>query len=68
MWIRKDGVTRGSAPFAIEAIDWSHAQEEDFDLVDLDEEEPLMAHSGQLDGVAHDDPEEQDLEPSNRQE
>eukprot|EP00975_Prorocentrum_lima_P040521 8508079-Prorocentrum_lima.AAC.1 len=32
MWIRKDGATGRSAPFGIEANDWSHEQEEDFDL------------------------------------
>eukprot|EP00975_Prorocentrum_lima_P062643 12886726-Prorocentrum_lima.AAC.1 len=67
MWIRKAGATRRSAPFPIETIDWSHEQEEDFDLVDLDEEQPLMAHSGQLDGVPHNDFGTQDQEPSNRQ-
>eukprot|EP00975_Prorocentrum_lima_P052597 11021610-Prorocentrum_lima.AAC.1 len=32
MWIRKHGATRGSAPFVIDIRDWSHEQEEDFDL------------------------------------
>eukprot|EP00975_Prorocentrum_lima_P049480 10351564-Prorocentrum_lima.AAC.1 len=66
MWIRKDAATRRSAPFAIETIDWSHEQEEDFDLVDLDEEQPLMAHTGQLDGLAQNELEEQDPGLSNR--
>eukprot|EP00975_Prorocentrum_lima_P018520 3898496-Prorocentrum_lima.AAC.1 len=55
IWIRMDGATRRSAPFAIETVDCSHDQEEDFDLVDLDEEQPLMAHTGQVDGLAEDE-------------
>eukprot|EP00975_Prorocentrum_lima_P056445 11835244-Prorocentrum_lima.AAC.1 len=51
IWNRKDGATRRSAPFTIEAIECSNEREEDFDLVDLDEEQPLMAHTGQLDGL-----------------
>eukprot|EP00975_Prorocentrum_lima_P001073 228011-Prorocentrum_lima.AAC.1 len=51
MLIRKDGATRISPPFAIEIIDWSNEQEPDFDFVDLEEEQPLVAHIGQLDGL-----------------
>eukprot|EP00975_Prorocentrum_lima_P069361 12925912-Prorocentrum_lima.AAC.1 len=68
MWIRKDGAARRYAPFAIETIDWSDEQEEDLDLVDLDEEQPLTAHPVQLDGLAQNEPEVQDPELSNRQE
>eukprot|EP00975_Prorocentrum_lima_P008221 1756508-Prorocentrum_lima.AAC.1 len=46
---RTDGASRRPAPFAIETIECSNEPEEDFDLVDLDEEQPLMAHTGQLD-------------------
>eukprot|EP00975_Prorocentrum_lima_P025685 5401630-Prorocentrum_lima.AAC.1 len=51
IWISKDGATRRSAPFAVETVDCSTDPEEDFDLVDLDEEQPLMAHTGQIDGI-----------------
>eukprot|EP00975_Prorocentrum_lima_P052374 10976687-Prorocentrum_lima.AAC.1 len=44
-WIRKDGATRRSAPLAIETKGWSPEEEEDFDLADLDEEQPLLAHT-----------------------
>eukprot|EP00975_Prorocentrum_lima_P035055 7366924-Prorocentrum_lima.AAC.1 len=47
--------------------DWSPEQE-DFHPVDVDEEQPLMAHTGQIDGLPPDVSEEQDLETSNRQE
>eukprot|EP00975_Prorocentrum_lima_P025433 5343265-Prorocentrum_lima.AAC.1 len=66
--IRKDGATRRSALFAIETIDWSNEQEESFELVDLDEEQPLMAHIGQLDGLAPIEAEEQNPDLPNRQE
>eukprot|EP00975_Prorocentrum_lima_P047837 10005577-Prorocentrum_lima.AAC.1 len=59
MWIRKDGATRRSAPFAIETIDWPNEQEEDSELVDLEEEPRLMEHTGQLDGLAPTEHEEQ---------
>eukprot|EP00975_Prorocentrum_lima_P033849 7108043-Prorocentrum_lima.AAC.1 len=68
MWIRKDGATRRSAPFASETKDWSHEQEGDADLVDLDEEQPFMAHTDQVDGLPLDVPEEEEQDPSNRQE
>eukprot|EP00975_Prorocentrum_lima_P034311 7210601-Prorocentrum_lima.AAC.1 len=64
MCIRKDGATRRSAPFAVETTDWSHAQEGYFDLIDLDGEQPIMGHTGQLDGLAQHDPEERDQESS----
>eukprot|EP00975_Prorocentrum_lima_P039310 8262722-Prorocentrum_lima.AAC.1 len=34
----------------------------------MDEEQPLMAHTGRIDGLPLDDPEDQDQEPSNRPE
>eukprot|EP00975_Prorocentrum_lima_P060277 12642567-Prorocentrum_lima.AAC.1 len=49
--IRTDGATRRSAPFAIATVDCSNDQEDDFDLVDVDEEQPPMAHTGQVDGL-----------------
>eukprot|EP00975_Prorocentrum_lima_P032117 6743934-Prorocentrum_lima.AAC.1 len=47
IWIRKDGATRRSAPFAIATAVGSNDQEGYFDLVDVDEEQPLMTHTGQ---------------------
>eukprot|EP00975_Prorocentrum_lima_P067910 12917694-Prorocentrum_lima.AAC.1 len=58
IWIRKDGATRRSAPFAVKTVDCSNGQEEDFDLVDNDEEQPLMAHTGQVDGLEDGEPED----------
>eukprot|EP00975_Prorocentrum_lima_P048376 10115387-Prorocentrum_lima.AAC.1 len=68
IWIWKDGATRRSAAFAIGTIERSNEHDEDFDLVDLDEEQPLMAHIGQLDGLAPSEPEEQVAGVSNQQE
>eukprot|EP00975_Prorocentrum_lima_P047438 9917129-Prorocentrum_lima.AAC.1 len=67
MWIRKDGATRWSAPFAIETTDWS-SEQDDFDLVDVDDEQPLMAHAGQMNGLPHEVLDNQDHETSSRQE
>eukprot|EP00975_Prorocentrum_lima_P046821 9788682-Prorocentrum_lima.AAC.1 len=67
MLIRRDGATRRSAPFAIEIRGLPHEPEEDLDLVDLDEEQPLMAYTGEAYGLPMDALEEQEQDPSNRQ-
>eukprot|EP00975_Prorocentrum_lima_P037651 7919815-Prorocentrum_lima.AAC.1 len=68
IWLRKEGATRRSAPFAVETVDCSIDPEEDFDLVDLDEEQPLMAHTGQVDSITEVEPDESLPEGSRRQE
>eukprot|EP00975_Prorocentrum_lima_P036180 7610892-Prorocentrum_lima.AAC.1 len=68
IWIRKDGATRRSALFAVETVDCAIDPEEDFDLVDLDEEQPLMAHTGQVDSITELEPDEILREGSRRQE
>eukprot|EP00975_Prorocentrum_lima_P007665 1642659-Prorocentrum_lima.AAC.1 len=62
MWIRRDGATRRPAPFAVKTVDCSIDPEEDF------EEQPLMAHTGQVDSITQVKPDELLREGSRRQE